>query len=183
MTMASFQDRVMGAMQLQGSTFDEVRQDPSALSQAAMVVVAAGVARGIAGVSVTLLIAMVVLMLVAWGVWSACVWIVGTKLIPGSNAEADITQVLRPIGFAQAPGIVGVLGIIPFLGVLISFAVGIWVMVASIVAVKHALGYDDYVKPIIVSIIAAIPVFIVMSIVTLMVLVPLGLGLWMTSGG
>ena len=67
------------------------------------------------------------------------------------------------------------------LGVLIGFVIGLWVMAASIVSIKHALGYDDYIKPVIVGIIAAVPAFIVMFIVSLMILVPLGAGMWLTS--
>ena len=82
------------------------------------------------------------------------------------------------MGFAQAPGIGAVLGIIPLLGWLIGFAIGVWVLVASVIAVKQALGYDDVLKTVLVCIIAAVPAIIVMLIVT----IPLGIGLWLTGG-
>ena len=47
--MASFQDRVLGAIKLQASTFEEVEHDVNAIGQAAIVVGAVAVARAIAG--------------------------------------------------------------------------------------------------------------------------------------
>lgn len=179
--MAGLQDRVVGAAQLRSSVYEEVRLDAAATAQAASVVVLAGVARGIGSffsAGVTGLVTMTLLALIGWVVWSAAVWLVGTKLIPGRHVQADLGQVARPVGFAQAPGIGAVLGIIPLLGWLIGFVVGVWVLVASVMAVKQALGYDDVLKTVLVCIIAAIPAIIVMVIIT----IPLGIGLWLTGG-
>ena len=43
--MASFQDRVIGALKLQPNTFEEVENDATATGQAATVVVAAAISR------------------------------------------------------------------------------------------------------------------------------------------
>ena len=48
--MASFQERVIGAMRLQPSTFEEVEHDATATPQAAIVVAAVGLANGLAWV-------------------------------------------------------------------------------------------------------------------------------------
>ena len=48
-------------------------------------------------------------------------------------------ELLRTIGFAQTPGVLQVLGIIPVLGGLIRFAVAIWVLIAGIIAIRQAL--------------------------------------------
>src|SRR5262245_30177918 len=48
-SMASFQDRVIGVLKLQASTFEEVENDAAATVQAATVVGAAAVARALGG--------------------------------------------------------------------------------------------------------------------------------------
>jgi hypothetical protein len=46
---------------------------------------------------------------------------------------------LRTIGFAQTPGVLHVLGIIPVLGGIVRFGVAIWVLIAGIIAIRQAL--------------------------------------------
>ena len=48
---------------------------------------------------------------------------------------------LRTIGFSAAPGLLNVLGIIPLLGLLVSFVAAVWQLVAMVVAVRQALDY------------------------------------------
>jgi len=50
---------------------------------------------------------------------------------------------LRTTGFAAAPGLLRVLGVIPFLGGLIMPAVTIWMLIAMIIAVRQALDYES----------------------------------------
>ena len=179
--MASFQDRVMGAMRLQASTFEEVEHDTTATSQAAMVVAAVGVAGALASIrwlGVTGLLSMVVFQLIGWVVGSFVVLIVGTKLFPGKNTEADMGQMLRTMGFAQSAGLFNVLGIIPFLGLLIRLLVAIWVLVAMVIAVRQALDYDDTVKAIIVCLVAWVIMFMVTFVAGLM-----GIGAAGMAGG
>lgn len=154
--MASFQDRVIGAMRLQAATFEEVEHDATATTQAAIVVAAAGLASGLAFVyySPTGLITSPIIQLIGWVISSFVVLLVGTKLFPGKNTQADMGQMLRTLGFAQAPGLFSVLGIIPILGWLIVMVVWLWVLVATVIAVRQALDYDDTIKAVIVCIVA-----------------------------
>ena len=76
--MASFQDRVIGAMRLQPSTFEEVEHDAAATSQAAIVVAAvamAGVVAAIPYVSITGAITALVVQLFGWVIGSFVVQI------------------------------------------------------------------------------------------------------------
>ena len=169
--MASFQDRVVGAMRLQAATFEDVEHDPTAISQAAIVVLAAAVA-GVIGSTAWgfipgVAIASIIFSLIGWGVGAAVVWLVGTRLMPGKNTEADFQQMLRVVGFAQAPGLFAVLGIIPYLGWLIRFVASIWTLIALVIAVRQALDYDDTIKAVIVCVIAWVIMFIVMMMVGL----------------
>jgi hypothetical protein len=175
--VASFQDRVIGAIRLQAATFEDVEHDTSATSQAAIVVLAATVARSLSWyyLGVTALVGSIVGALIGWVVGALVVWLIGTRLLPGKNTEGDFGQLLRTLGFAQAAGVFGVLGIIPILGWLIGFAVGVWVLIATVVAVKQALDYDDYLKPILVCLFAWVAMVFVMMIASL---IGVGASMW-----
>lgn len=169
--MASFQNRVIGALTLQASTFEEVENDASATSQAAIVVVAAAVSGALASVlwgSVTFGVLQVVGGLVAWAIGSFVILLVGTKIMPGKNTNADYGQMLRVLGFAQAPNLGAVIAVIPLLGWLIAFLLSLWALVASVVGVKAALDYDDTIKAVIVCIIAWVIMFLVMMMFAMM---------------
>jgi hypothetical protein len=165
--MASFQDRVIGAIQIQPATFEEVEHDATATMQAAAVVAMASLARGIAAfrfAGVTGIVTMVILGLIGWVIGSLVLYIVGTRLLPGKNTQADFGQMLRTAGFAQAAGILGVVGIIPFLGFLTSIVVGIWILIALVVAVRQALDYEDTMKAVVVCIVAWVIMFVVTAL-------------------
>jgi hypothetical protein len=50
---------------------------------------------------------------------------------------------LRTIGFLGSPGVLRILGIIPMLAVIVNFVVGIWMLVAMVIAVRQALDYKS----------------------------------------
>jgi hypothetical protein len=74
--------------------------------------------------------------IIGWLVWSGVTYLIGTMFFGGT---ADWGELLRTLGFAQAPGVFYILGIIPILGGLVRLAVLIWVLVAGIVAIRQAL--------------------------------------------
>jgi hypothetical protein len=82
----------------------------------------------------------VVAALISWLVWSAITYFIGTKLFGGT---ATFNEMLRMLGFAQAPRLLGVFGFIPCLGGLISLAGTIWALVASFVAIREGLDIDN----------------------------------------
>jgi hypothetical protein len=73
---------------------------------------------------------------------------------------------LRTIGYAQVPGIVAVIGFIPFLGPLAAFVGGIWAIVTAIIAIRQSLNITTG-RAIITGIIAAIASGIIMFIIAL----------------
>jgi hypothetical protein len=78
--------------------------------------------------------------IVSWLVWSALTYFVGTKLF---NGTADMGEMMRVIGFAQAPRLLSVLGFIPCLGPLFSFAGWVWALAASFVGIREGLDLDS----------------------------------------
>ena len=142
--MATFGERVLGALRLDVQTFEEVEADRSATGQAMLVVVLASIASGIgtlgqggrAGFVGGLLGA-----LGGWVVWAFLTYWIGTRLLPAPETRADMGQLLRTIGFAQSPGLLRVLGIVPILGRLVLLVSAIWMLAAFVVAVRQALDY------------------------------------------
>lgn len=47
-------------------------------------------------------------------------------------------ELLRALGFAQAPGVLMVLAFLPLAG-LLTFVVGVWTLAAGLVAIREAL--------------------------------------------
>ena len=166
-TSHSFGERIIGALKLERPIFDEVRRDPSAMSQAALITVVAGFASGIGaffgdanqtftiddrtytvGDSIfTGIIAgalNVILALVAWVVISLIYRFVAIRLLGSSEIGIQWQEVARPIGFASAPSMLGLLSPIPILGGLISLAAGIWVFATQIVALSETFRVSKW---------------------------------------
>lgn len=168
--MADLTGRIIGALQADVKTFEEIEGDPGALPQAVTVIALAGVAAlignffrmGIIG-GVIHLVAMVA----EYALFSLLVFVIGTKLMPEPTTKADFKETFRTVGFAAAPGVFNVLAIVPILGVLISFAIGIWSLVIGVVAVRQVLDYSNTGRAIIVALIAGVICWAVVTVVFL----------------
>ena len=166
--MASIQDRVIGALRLNVATFEDVERDQSATGQAAMVVLAGAISGGLGTGRLSGIVLGAILGVAGWAVAAYVLMFVGTRLLPGKNTEADFGQVARTIGFAQAPYLLGILGIIPVLGYLIRIVLSIWVLVAMVIAVRQALDYDDTFRAVVVCVIAWVIMFAMTMIVAML---------------
>ena len=145
-------DRIIRVFKLDREVFAEVEHDASATSQAAIVIAivaalstvgsilqmlfslvlgggAQAFGSALLGIVVTFIMAFV-----SWAIWSFVTYIVGTQLFKG---EATFQEMLRVIGFASAPRM---LGIIPCVGRPVG---GIWALIASYFAIKEGLDLDD----------------------------------------
>jgi hypothetical protein len=168
--MSSFGERFVGAMQLNVKTFEEVEADTTAMGQAVTVVLIAAVASGVGNIFRSGIGAMVVgtvVALVAYAIWAALVWVIGTKLMPDPATKADFPETFRVVGFAAAPGIANVAQIIPYLGPLIGLVVSLWMLVAMVVAVRQVLDYSNTGKAIVVCLIGFIGYWFAMLILML----------------
>src|SRR5258708_1906514 len=171
--MADLTGRMIGAMQADVKTLAEIEADPSAMGQAVTVIAIAGVASLIGNSLSGGLIAGVLGLIASflgYALFSILVFIIGTKVMPEPATKADFSQTFRVIAFAASPGGFNVLAIIPVLGYLIRFVVGIWSLVIAVIAVREVLDYSNTGRAIIVSLIAAVVCWIVLVILLLPVL-------------
>lgn len=173
--MASLGQRMIGAMQADVKTFQEIEADQSALPQAITVIVIAAVASLIGNIFRSGLmfgVMHLVIALLGYAIWSILVVLIGVKLMPEPTTKADFQEAFRVIGFTAAPGVFNVLAIIPFLGPLISFLISIWMLVIGVIAVREVLDYSNTGRAIIVCLIA----FCIYLVLVAFVITPLLIG-------
>lgn len=173
--MATLTERMVGAMQANVKTFQEIEADSNALGQAVAVIVIAGVASLIGNVwraGVGIGVMHLITSIIGYALWSLIVVLVGTKLMPEPTTKADFNEGFRVIGFTASPGVFNVLAIVPFVGPLISFVIWIWMVVIGVVAVREVLDYSSTARAIVVCLIAAV----VCWIITFIVITPLLIG-------
>jgi len=169
--MASFGERVVGAMRLDANTFEEIERDPTAMGQAAGVIALSAVSIGLGNLyygGVSGLVWQVIIALIGYVVWSVLVWIIGTKVMPDPETKADFAETFRVLGFAAAPGVLGIVTIIPILGWLVLFVIWIWQLVAMVIAVKAVLDYNNIGKAVIVVVIGFLVNLCVTALLTAM---------------
>jgi hypothetical protein len=137
----SIVDRMIGAARLDVDTYEEVESDYNATGQAALVVTIVAIASAIGGLNEggRGIIGGVLVAVLGWLLWSGIAYLIGDKVFGGTATWGEL---LRTIGFAQSPGVLLILGIIPVLGGLVSMAVGIWMLVAGIIAIRQALDFS-----------------------------------------
>lgn len=142
----TFVQRIVGAARLDAATYEEVEADQSATAQAAAVVGLVAVASGLgllaAGGFMSLLMAAVGALL-GWVVWAVVIYVVGAKWLPEAGTRADVGQVMRTLGFAQAPGLLRVFGWVPLVGGLVYLVATLWTIASTVVAVRQALDYGS----------------------------------------
>jgi len=163
--MATMTERMIGAASLNAATYEEVEADTTATGQAMAVVALSSLAAGLGNIvsgGIIGVIAGVIAALIGWGIWAAVTYIIGTKILPEPQTKADFGQMLRCLGFASAPGVLRVLGIIPFLGVLINLVVAFWMHAATVVAVRQALDYKSTLRAVGVCVIGWLAMMAVM---------------------
>ncbi len=187
-------DRIMGVFRLSVPTFEEIEADESATGQAALVVAIVAILAGVgaflaarmAGPALAQLgeqlggdvpIAMPELnpvsaglnaaigAFLAWLIWSALTYFIGTRLFGG---QATMGEMLRVIGFAQAPRILSVLGFIPCIGAILSLVGWVWALVASFIGIRQGLDLDNG-----KTLVTVLLSFLVAIIINLFVLAPI----------
>jgi hypothetical protein len=144
--MTPFVRRAIGAAALDRDIYEEVEADAGATRQAIGLVLAASVAGGIglsgfATPNVGAILTGIPVSLIAWIAWAALTYLLGSRFFPEPHTRADVGQLLRTIGFASAPGVLRVFGVLSVIGPLLYAAASVWMLLAMVVAVRQALDY------------------------------------------
>ncbi len=142
--MASLGDRMIRAAKLDRDLYEEVEADTGATGQAMLVVVLSSVAAGIGSAGAGGLKGLLfgtLSALAAWYIWAFLTYFIGTRLLPESQTEADVGQLLRTTGFSSSPGLLRILGILPGFTGIVFLGCAVWMLVAMVIAVRQALDY------------------------------------------
>jgi len=155
--MAVFLHRLMGAAMLDVSTYEEVEADRRATSQALAVVILSGLAAGAGASRVgsggpAAVFAVATIAMIAWAAWALLIFEIGGRLIPEPQTRVDVTELLRTIGFASTPGILRIFGVLPGVTVPVFVLTAVWMMLATVVAVRQALDYTSTTRAVIVCV-------------------------------
>jgi hypothetical protein len=167
-------ERMMRAARLDVNLYEEVEADLSATSQAATVVAIVAICTGIGAALVHIMagntgaaiggfIGGLIQAFVGWVAWAYITYFIGTSIFKG---QATPGEMLRTIGFAQSPGVLNILLFVPILGGIIGLVVGIWSLVAAVIALRQGLDISTG-QAIITALIGFIPLLLIMCLVGL----------------
>ncbi len=167
-------DRMGRAVRGERALYEEVEHDPSATTEAMMVVGLVAIASGIGNAvgylstgrptfAITALVAGVASLLIWWAVFSGVTYFIGSRIF---NANATWEEVLRTLGYAYTPLVVAFLGGIPILGGLIITIAAIWTLYLVFVAIHSALDISGG-KTIATVLLALIPAAIIAAVIQL----------------
>ncbi len=140
-TSRSLIDRMVGVSTLKPAVFSDIRRDVDATTQALAVVAIAAIAAGIGAIGSDQpgIIWQVVMAVVGWVVFSLVAFFIGS-IFASKTESITLGQVLRLIGFAQAPKVLGALAFIPLIGVIAGFFAAIWFLIVAIYALREAFN-------------------------------------------
>lgn len=156
--MASWINRMIGAAKLDVATYEEVKADSTATVQAMCVVLLVLLSAVVsvtgwadpnahyvfvASAAIRSILNVFGMALIGWVVWAFLIWLIGTKYLAEAETHAGVGPLMRALGFAASPGIIGALGWIPYLGGEILNVAWIWMFAASVVAIRQALNYKS----------------------------------------
>lgn len=181
MGSASLVDRMIRAARLDPTLYEEVERDETATTQALLVVVISSLSSGIgsalsqalagqdaAGIGFGLVVGLFSALIV-WFIWAFITNLVGTTFLGGT---AVFGELLRTLGFSNAPGALLILSFIPVLGGILSFIVWIWGLAAMVVAVRQALDFSTG-RAILTCIVGWIVAIVLLTIIGVVLAIPL----------
>jgi hypothetical protein len=181
--MDTMLNRVIRAAMLDGELYKEVEADASLTQEALIVVILVSVVSSIGGLIVGIIggkigaaligaVVAIVLGVVNYYIWSYVTYFVGTRMFDG---VADPGELLRVLGYASGPRLLGILSFIPCLGGLASLIGALWALVTGFIAVREALDLDTT-KTVFTVVIGWVIVFVISMVISMVLGTVLGIG-------
>lgn len=142
--LKTLKSRIIRAGKLDVKFYEEISTDDTALGQALVIIAGSSLAAGIGGVGKfgwSYVFFGTFANLASWFLWVYVIYFLGTKLVRWSGSRVSFLQLLSTLGFSAAPGLMRILGLVPFTTGVIFFISAIWMLIAMIVAARLALDY------------------------------------------
>lgn len=154
---------------LDAEVYAEVEEHEEAVPQGALIVAVAMAAAGLgsihAGNPFATLVAGLIMATLGWVLWVGMIWCMGKYVLTEGAAKATPESFFRTVSFAAVPGAALVLGVLPgMLGYLLFFAVSLWMVATTVLAVQQSLFYADILRSAIVVGVAWIIQFVLQDV-------------------
>ena len=155
--------------------YAEVAVNKGATLQALSIVLLSALAAGVLAYSnagfagFDRIVSQIFLAVVGWVLWVSITYFVGTQIFRKHAPERDWKSLARALGYAQSAGILRILGVIPGLGAALTLVVLVWIFIASVLAIRGALGFKSHWQALGVVAIGLIPFVPVMAFLNLLV--------------
>ncbi len=165
-------ERILRAIRLDWTVFREIAEDPAATMQAAVIVVVVNLLASLGGAfaakgnfALSFIVSWVLAVLVGWLGWAAVTYLVGSLLFKG---RSSIVEMMRVLGYANAPKLLGLLSFIPCIGPFMSLIGWILALIAGVLAIREAMEFET-----LHAIITVVVSWVVVLIINLIILIPL----------
>jgi len=138
-------DRIIRAIRLEPGLYREVANSEKLMGESVLIILAVALLSGIGSVfnsahpALSFFAEIFNNVFFGWVIWSLVAYFVGTAFFQG---ESSINQLLRAIGYASAPRLLGLFSAIPCFGWLIALAGWILSLIAVIIAIREAMKFD-----------------------------------------
>ncbi|MCD6520807.1 MAG: YIP1 family protein [Anaerolineae bacterium] len=154
--------RLIRVIKFDTTVYKEIEHDENATVEAAIVVVGAYLLSAIGSAIgarsfLSFIVVLISGVLLNWLLWSLIIMFVGTRLFKG---EATFWEVARTIGYANIPAALGILSLIPYVGILVNIVVLVLSLVMGFFAIREALDLPTD-KTIITIIIGWVVIFVI----------------------
>jgi hypothetical protein len=165
---------MLRASLLDPEMYEEVEADRNATRQALAVVVLSAVAAGIGALQhhgASVIAWYTAAALAGWWIWAWVTYLIGTRLLPDVETQADSGELLRTIGFSSAPGVLRVLALFSPIAGAVFLVCTVWMLIAMVIAVRQALDYRSTGRAIAVCALG-FPIYALILAVSLLLLGP-----------
>ena len=157
--MTLFIRRFIGALMLDAGAYEDIESDRRAGASAVFVIALACAAGAFAAKSLSVAgspgFAIAMAMTLGWWiVWAMLITAIGTRLLPEPQTRSNPSELLRSIGFAAAPGTLYALAAMPVAAPYVFVLASVWMIAATVIAVRQALDYTTTWRAIAVCVIA-----------------------------
>jgi hypothetical protein len=154
----TFGQRIGGVLRLDAAVFEEIEANRAVTDQAVAVVIAASLAQAAwaaAALDVIGILHEALLALVRWGLFATITYVIGAWILRDRETRTNPGELLRVMGFAFAPMCLATLTVLPIsvLARPIRLVAELWVLAATVIAVRQAFDYRSTKRAVIVVLI------------------------------
>ena len=135
-------NRAKDVMTFNTRTYDEIVRDPSATTEAAIVVATVAIASGLGRMFIGpgALIGGVLSMLIGWVVGAAVIHFVGTRITGEATTVSSVERVMRIVGYASAPFVFSIFSGLWLIGWIFATVIFFWILVTMVLAIRASMN-------------------------------------------